>query len=484
MKEKNIKVNAVLNVIKTLSSILFPLITFPYISRVLQPDNIGKINFGSSFVSYFTLIASLGITTYAIRECAAVRNDKKKLTVTASQIFSINICTTLVAYCALAVTLLCFREFDTYRTLIIIQSLTIMFTTLGCDWLNSAMEDFIFITIRSISFQAIALVLMFVFVREPTDYLKYAFITVVSASGANIVNIFYRKKYCEIHFVKQIEWRKHLKPIMLLFVMILAQTIFNSSDVTMLGLIKGDYEVGIYSTAVKMKQLIAQVVTSLAWVIMPRMSLYFENKDYEKINRMLKRVLGVLLTLGLPSAIGCICLSDEIVIMMAGSSYIGASSALKILMVGFLISLVGGSFLGNMILLPSKRESVYMIICCLATVINLVLNYFLIPRWGVNAAAATTAFSSLIILIFLLFSMDKKIRIDGLLKSIITPILGCVFIVATCVLIRCFVTHIFIRLIISIVAGGIVFLVSQVVLRNYLVIEIISIVKDKFRRLE
>ena len=231
MSEKSIKVNSILNVIKTISSIIFPLITFPYISRVLQPENVGKVNFGASFVSYFSLIASLGITTYAIRECSAVRGDKKKLGEKASQIFSINVCTTIVAYVLLGLSLIFFRKLDSYRTLIIIQSTAILFTTWGADWLNSAMEDFKFITIRSIGFQFISLILMFILVHQPEDYFKYAAITVLSSCGANITNILYRRKYCTVRFTKDMHWHEHFKPILLLFVMILAQTIFNSADV-------------------------------------------------------------------------------------------------------------------------------------------------------------------------------------------------------------------------------------------------------------
>ena len=174
MSEKSLKVNSILNVIKTISSILFPLITFPYISRVLQPAYVGKVNFGASFVSYFSLIASLGITTYAIRECSAVRGDKNKLGEIASQIFSINVYTTIIAYVMLGLSLIFFRELDSYRTLIIVQSTAILFTTWGTDWLNSAMEDFAYITIRTIAFQFLSLVLMFLLVKTPEDYIKYA----------------------------------------------------------------------------------------------------------------------------------------------------------------------------------------------------------------------------------------------------------------------------------------------------------------------
>lgn len=129
-KESNIKINALLNIIKTISSIIFPLITFPYISRILKPENIGKLNFASSFISYFTLIATLGITTYAIRECSSVRENKEKLEKISSQIFSINMCTTIVSYVIMFIVLIYFRQFDCYRTIIIIQSMTIIFTTI------------------------------------------------------------------------------------------------------------------------------------------------------------------------------------------------------------------------------------------------------------------------------------------------------------------------------------------------------------------
>lgn len=130
IKEKDIKTNAILNIIKTISSIIFPLITFPYISRVLKPENIGKLNLASSFVSYFSLIALLGITAYAIRECSIVREDKEKLEKISSQLFSINITTTVISYILMFLVLIFCRNLDSYRTLIIIQSMTILFMAL------------------------------------------------------------------------------------------------------------------------------------------------------------------------------------------------------------------------------------------------------------------------------------------------------------------------------------------------------------------
>ena len=126
----NVNKNAMFNTIKSISGIIYPLITFPYISRVLMAENVGKINFGNSIVSYFSLIASLGVTTYAVRECSKVREDRQLLSKTASQILSINVFSMLIAYMALAVTFVFARSLDNYRTLICIQSAVILFTTL------------------------------------------------------------------------------------------------------------------------------------------------------------------------------------------------------------------------------------------------------------------------------------------------------------------------------------------------------------------
>ena len=191
MQEKNIKVNVAWNMIKTISSIIFPLITFPYVSRVLLPEYVGKYNFASTYVSYFSLAASLGITTYAIRECSIVRDDKEKVSRTASQIFSINICSMILSYIVIFLSLAIFRDLEPYRLAIIILSTSIFFSIIGADWLNCAFEDFKFTTIRTVLFQIFSLVALFIFVRQPEDYIKYAIITAIAAGGANVMNVFY-----------------------------------------------------------------------------------------------------------------------------------------------------------------------------------------------------------------------------------------------------------------------------------------------------
>lgn len=479
-KEPNVKINAILNVIKTLSSILFPLITFPYISRVLQPENIGKINFSTSFVTYFSLIASLGITTYAIRECALAKGNRNKLNEVSSQIFSINAYTTVVSYILLFISLILFRKLDNYKTIIIIQSLTIAFNTVGCEWLNAAMEDYKYITIRSVVFQLISLLLMFMFVKCPDDYIKYVIITVISSSGASITNLLYRRKYANVIFLKKPNFRRHFKPIALLFVMILAQNIFNTSDITMIGFFKDDYSVGLYSTSVKITNLIAQVVASLVWVILPKMSNLFENKDYKKINEFLDKILNVLLTIGIPCSVGTIMLSNELIEIIAGSDYIAASNSLRILMISFVFNLIGEFFLGNMILLPSKKEKLFMKLCCISTFINLIMNFLLIPPYGINAAAFTTMLSTLLMMVMLYITKDKNIEIQ--FKRIAISFVNSLSIVVVCLLFTKFVNDIYLKVLLSVVCSIILYTSLLLVQKNELIIGVVSILKKGYRR--
>ena len=480
--KKSIKVNSILNIIKTISSIIFPLITFPYISRILQPENVGKVNFGSSYVSYFSLIASLGITTYAIRECSAARENKKRLSKTASEIYSINICTTIIAYVLLVASLVLFRRLDSYRTLITIQSTAILFTTWGADWLNSAMEDFKYITIRSLVFQIISLILMFLFIKNPDDYLKYAAISVIASCGANLTHIFYRRKYCVVSFTKNMYWNVHFKPILLLFVMIMAQSIFSNADVTMLGLMRSDYEVGIYSTAHKIEGIVSQVVSSLAWVVMPRMSLYFSEGNFDKINAMLKKSLEVLMIIGLPCIAGSFALSKEIVLIVGGADYLDAALPLSILMLSFAFSLVGGSFLGNMVLIPSKKEGTYMIICCITAAVNVTLNYILIPIGGVNAAALTTSISSLLIMVLLLIKKDKRIRLNYIWSVMWKPLLGAVLVFTYCRFISYFIFGLTRRIVICIIGGVFIYFVLLTLTKCSIINEVIHSITHKFKK--
>ena len=482
MEQKSIQKNAIYNIIKSVATVIFPLITFPYASRVLLADGVGKVNFSQSIVSYFMLISSLGLATYAIRECAAVRNDKNKLTKVASQLFSINMMTTVIAYLLLGITLIFARPLENYRTLIVILSSAILFATLGTDWLNTAMEDFRYITLRTVGFQILSLGLLFAFVRTPDDYIKYAIIIVVSGSSSNVLNIFYRRRFCRVRLTRHLQFKRHIVPILWMFVMLLSQNVFHQADVTMLGLMRSDYEVGLYSTSVKIYTIINQVITSILWVVLPRLSVYYAEQDHMRISALLRKILGFITVLGLPCATGVFLLSEEIVQIVGGESYLAAAPALRILSLALLFSLYGGGFLGNMITLPSKRERYFMVACCITAVLNVITNGLLIPFFGIRAAAATTAISELTLLIILAAKVGKEVRIGNLGHLFAAPLAGCALIVVSTMVISFFVPNLWLRTFLAVAIGAVEYAVVLLLLKNEIAQQLFGTVKRKLLR--
>ena len=192
--KKSIKINAVLNIIKQCCAIIFPLITFPYVSRTLGVEAYGKVNFSSSIVSYISLLAGLGVSSYAIREGARIRDDKDKFQAFANEVFSINVLSTAFAYIALFIIILAWNRLNSYRALLVILSLNVILTTLGTDWVNTIYEDFLYLTVRYVICQSIAVITTVLFVKGPGDVILYAIFSNLGTMLANFLNLFYIRK--------------------------------------------------------------------------------------------------------------------------------------------------------------------------------------------------------------------------------------------------------------------------------------------------
>ena len=272
--KKSLSLNAAMSAFKTLMNIIFPLITFPYASNVLQVENLGKVNFASSVCGYFLLFAGLGISSYAVREGSRYVNDRKKLSAFASEMFSINMISTALTYAALAVTMLFWTKLHAYTDLMLVLSLQIFFTTIGTEWVFTIFEEYTYITIRGLLFQVLSIFMLFAFVKTRDDYCIYAGITVFAAVGANVLNFFRARRYCTIRLTRKIDWKKHLKPILIIFASTLATTLYVSSDTTILGILGTDYNVGIYSVAGKIYGIVKNLLSAVLVVSIPRLSHY------------------------------------------------------------------------------------------------------------------------------------------------------------------------------------------------------------------
>lgn len=431
-KKKSLGLNALLNGIRTALNLLFPLITFPYISRVLQVENVGKYNFALSVNQYFLLIAALGITTYAIREGTKFRENSNHFDCFASEIFTINLISTLVAYVLMFFCTITIPKFREYQMLILIFSLELFFTTIGMEWIYSVFEEYAYITIRSISFKIVSIVMLFLFVKKPEDYIIYAAITVFANAGSNFINFFHAKKYCKIKLIWNKNCKKHLVPIFVIFASTVATSIYVNSDTTMLGFMATDYEVGIYSVSSKIYRIVKQMLAAVLIVSIPRLSMLMGQKKIEEYKRTLTQIFNVLMVLVLPAVEGLFLLSKEVVLLISSPDYVQATGSLRLLSIALVFCIFGWIF-NQCVLIPAKKEKVVLIATIVSAVVNIAINFVLIPVWKENAVALSTVVAEGIMMIICLYEGLKITKLNkGVLKNFVTVIFGCITIFVIC----------------------------------------------------
>ena len=468
VKQKSITLNLLVNGIRTLMSILFPLITFPYASRVLGAAGIGKVNYATSIISYFSLFAALGITTYAVREGSRIRDNKEEFNKFAKEMLNINLVTTFLSY-GLLIVLLSFPILSEYKKLLIILSAGIVFTTIGTEWLFVIQEEYAYITKRAILFQLISLVLLFMLVKSKDDYGWYASLTVISSGGSAILNFWHSRKFVDWRKKYVFEYRKHLKPILLIFGTTLASSIYLTMDTTMLGAMKGDTATGIYTAAVKINTVINTLLSTISSTILPRISYYIGNGLKKEFQKLMQTSIDILFMAAMPISIGMICTSDILIVLFSGEEFISGNLASRILS----IKLVFGGIdrvLANQICIPYKREKQVLISTCAGAGFNLIANAILIHFYSVTGAAVASLFSEMIVFVILSRYSKDLFNIKGLYTRVPYYFMASIWFFGVRWIVDGYITNLIIRL------GVIIFICSI----GYLLILLIS--KDPYLR--
>lgn len=476
---KIIRWNMVLNSIKNIMGFLFPLITFPYITRVLGVENVGRFNFSKSVINYFVLIAGLGIGGYAIREGAKLRNDATGFRQLSNELFSINMISTIASYGLLLIFLIFVPKFHGYMDLLLILSAEILFKTIGIDWLYSIYEDYMYITIRTILFQFISLVIMFLFVKSEKDTAIYALATVISAAGSNLMNFIHSKKYCHMGLTLNIDWKRHLKPIFIFFATSATILIYVSSDTTILGFMCDDRTVGIYSVSTKVYFIIKTILSSIIVVSIPRLASLLGEKKSDEFQKVAQNVYGTILTFIFPAIIGLILLRKPLILLFAGKSYESATSSLFLLCIA-MICCFGAYFWGQCIIVLMGLEDILFKATIVSALVNIVLNFILIPFWKENAAAFTTIIAEGITFFWCAYKGKKYVRIKGVGSIMAKILIGCLFIIFTDILISHIFTNLIAHIAFTMLLSIILYFVTEIVLRNEIITDILKgIIKKK-----
>ena len=473
--KKSIKKNAILNIIKSAMSIIFPLITFPYVSNILGVEELGKYNFAFSINNYLLMIAALGIATYAVREGAIIRDNSEKLNSFASEIYTINIISSLIAYGVMIISLILVPKFHDYKIYILLFSLEIFFTTIGVEWIYNIFEEYTYITIRRIAFQIISMVFLFIFVKNDTDILKYIGITVFANAGANILNVINKRKYCSLSICFH-GLRKHIKPIMIIFASTLAVKIYTSSDVIMLGFLKDDQAVGLYSVAIKVYNVIKPLLSAVLIVAVPRLASYIGNKNRKEYLCLLEKIFNILVIIVFPASVGIFMLSKQIILLLSNKSYLQAENSLKFLCIAIVFSLFS-TFFNQCVLIPNKLEKKFLLATILSATINICLNFILIVKYSHTGAAITTVVAEFISMFMCYWGSKQaleEVNYKEIILNVCSVIVGCISICVVCTVINKQNFSNTINIIMAIVFSAIVYVLSLLLMKNKLVITMIN----------
>lgn len=461
---KNIKINAICNALNSVVSMLFPLITFTYASRCLGVEAIGKYSYSNSIVDYYVLLAGLGIETYAIREGAGLRDDKDNLEEFSKEITSINFFTAMVSYLLLFVTVETISALESYKVIILIISTKIFFTTIGRSWLLTVYEDYVYQTIRSIALQVLAICFLFLTVKSSDSLPFYAMYCIFGTAIGGLCNCFYGRKYCKFELQLKLN-KKHIKPILYIFATAISAIIYTSSDTTILGMLTTDYHVGLYAVSVKIYTIVRTLIAAVMIVSVPRFSYYLSNNMEQEFHALYLKALNTLVFIAFPAILGIALMSKEIVWFVAGETFLEASRSLSILSLAMLFNILS-YVIAYGVMIPLKQEKRYMYITIISALINIVLNFILIPYFQEGAAALTTVISEIFVLLMCSISVRKYVTPQNNIASVFKILIGCIGIFFVCIIVKNVVVFGLPEMIISIAISAFVYIGIEMLLRN------------------
>lgn len=478
MKKHSVLYNFIMNFILTISSFIFPLITFPYVSRILLPSGIGKVSFATSVVNYFVLIAQLGIPLYGVKACARVKYNKEYLGKTVQEILCINLIMSVISYILFLILLFKVPRLWQERQLMIVISMLIIFTTLGVEWFFRALEMYSYITWQSIIFKFIALLSMFLLVHSQEDYIVYGGISIFAASASGILNFVYLHKIIDFNRRYKLELRRHIKPILILFAMSCATTVYSNLDIVMLGFMKTDADMGYYNAAIKVKNMLGSLVISLGTVLLPRVTLYLEMNEKEKFRSLSINAIRFVLFSAIPMLIFFIIYAKSSILLLSGDGYENAILPMQILM-PTLLFLGLTNIMGVQIMIPMGKESKVLVSVCIGAIMDLIINILLIPEFSVSGAAIGTLVAEVTVFIYQYFACRE------LFHSLFREVRPCKIIISAIVAVFMSVwtlkvsMNLLILFIISCICYGGSYIICLLVFQENFILELFKMIRKK-----
>jgi O-antigen/teichoic acid export membrane protein len=426
----NVRKNLFYNALLAVFNVLLPLVSFPYASRILGPEGVGMSQFALTFTQYFVIVAALGIPVYGVREVAKYRSNKIELSKLFSELFFINAIASVSLFVVYLGLVFSVKFFALNTPLYVFCSANILLGFLNIDWLYSGLDEFKTIAVRSMIIKLISLAALFVFVKTPHDVIYYVAALIFSIVGNQIWNTLLIKGKVKFVF-RQLDFRKHLKPLFLIFSTVIAINIYGMLDIVLLGFFSNNREVGLYSATVRIVRTIVPVITSLGTVLIPSMSIAIAQNEKNKFEGMANKFSHAISVISIPAAMGTYIYAPEIIRLISGNAFLGAIPMMRMIAVIIVLSPFL-SLYAMQVLMTSDRNKEMLISILSGTVFSIVSNIVLIPfLGGLGSAICIVATELLIIIIAYRFvRKDFAIKIDARTVLVSVVFSGIFFLIA------------------------------------------------------
>ena len=474
----SVKKNYLYNLLYQMTSVLLPVLTIPYVSRVLSADGIGINTVTYANTQYFILLGSLGISIYATKKIATIREKKDKLKKTFWEIFSIQFTGCLLAYVVFALTL---GQSHKYGVFYMLQGFYILAAAVDISWYFLGIENFKNASLRSFFAKIISVILIFIFVKTRDDLWKYILINAGTMFVGQLIMWFYvGKDMLKVKEIGKLKIAIHIMHILALFVPQIATQVYTVLDKTMIDLFKGAVEAGYYDQSQKIVRILLSVVTSLGIVMLPRIANLFSKDDLNEVKKSLRKAFVVISFLSIPITFGLIGISDKFVPILFGNEFLSVIPLTKISPV--LVIIIGlGNVFGTQYLLAIGKNKEYTASVCIGALVNFCFNLLLIPRFAAMGAVIATVSAELSIALiqfwfarvvfdFTWIKETYKYWVSGILMLAIVRLVGNVTPISI------------LFIVLQIAIGSLVYFISLIILRDKFLFEAIKNVIDRIRK--
>lgn len=476
LKKKSLLKNYIYNLIYQVLVLILPLVTTPYISRVLGAENIGIYSYTLSIVTYFILFGSLGVALYGQREIAYYQKDKKKYSIIFWEIVILRAITMTISLILFYLIFVNGNQYQIYYKILILE---LIGNCIDISWFFQGLEEFKKTVVRNMIIRLISVISIFTFVKSQNDLKIYFWIYVLSTSIGNASLWLYLPKFLTKVKIKELHLFRHLKPTLGLFIPQIAVQVYTVLDRTMIGAIISDKsEVGFYDQSQKIIKLLMTIITSLGTVMLPRIANTFASGEKEKINNYMKRSFNMVFLLAFPMIFGIISVSKAFVPIFFGEGYDKVAILMNV--ISPIILFIGlSNVTGTQYLLPTKRQKEYTISVIIGAITNFIMNACLIWKFGAIGASIGTVIAEFTVTAVQLYFVRNDFDFKQIIKISKNYVISSIAMFIVCIIIGSVVKSNMISIIIQVIFGVGIYGVCLLALKDEFVNSIIKKVIHK-----